>query len=162
VEAIRGKRVIEIGCGDGINALIMAVLGADVIANDISRESERLVREASAQLRLSNVRAISGDFTQLDLPLRSFDFVVVKALLHHLTHECEDQYLARIARLLTCEGEARFFEPAINSEILDKIRWLVPAPSRPSILQKKAYARWKAEDPHPERDNSSTHYISNG
>jgi 2-polyprenyl-3-methyl-5-hydroxy-6-metoxy-1,4-benzoquinol methylase len=148
VEAIRGKRVFEIGCGDGINALIMGALGADVIANDISQESERLVREASIQLRLSNVRAISGDFTKLDLPLRSFDFVVGKALLHHLTHECENEYLARIAQLLKYEGEARFFEPAINSTLLDKIRWLIPVPGRPSVLQKKAYARWKADDPH--------------
>src|SRR5262249_21657548 len=156
------KRVLEIGCGDGINALIMGALGAEVIANDISSESERLVREASARLRLHNVRAISGDFTKLDLPFRSFDFVVGKALLHHLTHECENEYLARIGQLLKYEGEARFFEPAINSKILDKIRWLVPVPGRPSILQKAAYARWKAEDPHPERDNSSTYYLSNG
>src|SRR5262249_48140144 len=159
---IRGKRIFEIGCGDGINALIMAALGANVIANDISRESERLVREASVELGISNVYAISGDFAELDLPRRSFDFVVGKAFLHHLTHECENEYLAKIAQLLKPAGEARFFEPAVNSELLDKIRWMIPVPDRPSILQKKAFAHWKAEDPHPERDNSSTYYINNG
>src|SRR5262245_19353519 len=81
--AIKGKRVFEIGCGNGINALIMASLGAEVTAIDISKESERLLREAVARLQISNVRAITGDFAKLNLPLRSFDFVVGKAILHH-------------------------------------------------------------------------------
>lgn len=161
-ENLKGKRVFEIGCGDGINALIMGKLGAEVIANDISPESERLIRDASREMNISSVTPISGDFSQIDLPDGAFDVVVGKALLHHLTHECENQYLARIARLLKPDGEARFFEPAINNQWLDKLRWMIPVPGRPSILQKEAYRVWKLDDPHPERDNSSTFYRANG
>jgi 2-polyprenyl-3-methyl-5-hydroxy-6-metoxy-1,4-benzoquinol methylase len=161
-EALEGKRVLEIGCGDGINALIMASLGADVTAIDISKESERIVEEAAARLNLKNVRGLTGDFADLDFEDQSFDFVVGKALIHHLTHECENAYMRKITRLLKPGGEARFFEPAINNQAIDKIRWMIPVPGRPSLLQKKAYAQWKADDPHPERDNSSTHYFKNG
>ncbi len=161
-EALTGKRVLEIGCGDGINALIMGSLGAQVTAIDISKESERIIAEAAERLQIRNVQGLTGDFAEIDFPAGSFDYVVGKALIHHLTHECENQYLAKITRLLKADGEARFFEPAINNQAIDRIRWMVPVPGRPSIFQKKAYAVWKADDPHPERDNSSTHYAING
>ena len=55
-------------------------------------------------------------------------------------------------------GEARFFEPATNSVWLERLRWVMPVPARPSILQRNAFREWRARDPHPERDNSSAHF----
>jgi ubiquinone/menaquinone biosynthesis C-methylase UbiE len=155
---LSGKRVLEIGCGNGLNALVMAALGADVVANDIASACEAPINEAARQLGLGNISTISGDFAALSFPGKKFDIVVGKAFLHHLTHEVEDDYLRKIACLLTPTGEARFFEPATNSAMLDSIRWLVPVPGRPSVLQRHAFAEWAAADPHPQRDNSSRHF----
>lgn len=88
----------------------------------------------------------------------SFDFIIGKAFLHHLTPPLEKKYLHKVAALLRKEGEARFFEPAMNNKILDNIRWAVPVPNRPSILNKRAFQEWKDNDPHPDRDNSSRHF----
>jgi SAM-dependent methyltransferase len=104
------------------------------------------------------VRAIAGDFATIRMPLQSFDFVVGKAFLHHLTHEVEEVYLEKVSRVLRPEGEARFSEPAVNSRLLDELRWMIPVPGRPSSLNAGAFARYKQTDPHPERDNSSYHY----
>lgn len=157
-DRIKNKRVFEIGCGNGLNALVMAALGAEVVANDISQESERILKQAVARLGFINVEAVSGNFADLHFPFDSFDFVVGKALLHHLTHDLEAQYLKKLALMLKVDGEARFFEPATNSLFLDKLRWMVPVPGRPSILNKEQFAKWKQGDAHPERDNSSTHF----
>lgn len=157
-EQLRGKRVLELGCGDGLNALVMASLGAEVIANDISTESGRIIRQAASELGLKNIHAATGDFQHLRFEPRSFDWVVGKAFLHHLTHELEAAYLAKAATLLTDEGEARFFEPAVNSQFLDRLRWMVPVSGRPSSLSRRAFAAWKQSDPHPDRDDSSAHY----
>ena len=161
-QQIAGKKVLELGCGDGLNALIMASLGADVVANDISTESARIISEAAAILGLNNIRTACGDFAELSFEPHSFDYVVGKAFLHHLTHEQEAMYFKKIASILKPDGEARFFEPAVNSPLLDTLRWIVPLPGRPSLLSRKAFAAWKAEDPHPDRDNSSAHYLQIG
>lgn len=155
---VRGKKVLELGCGDGLNALIMAKLGADVIANDISSQSEVIISEIAKRLQLPNIKAISGDLREIDFPENEFDFVIGKAFIHHLTHDLEEQYLQIITRILKRDGEARFFEPAVNNKLVDEIRLLVPVPGRPSKLNKKAFEEYKRNDPHPVRDNSSDHY----
>jgi 2-polyprenyl-3-methyl-5-hydroxy-6-metoxy-1,4-benzoquinol methylase len=160
---LAGSTVLELGCGDGLNALVMASLGARVVAVDISRESKRVIDEATKELHLVGMRAITGDFASLPFARGSFDFIIGKDLLHHLTHEQEDVYLRKAATLLAPGGEARFFEPATNSRLLDTIRWMIPVPGRPSNLSTKAFARWTRErDPHPARDNSASHFISAG
>jgi SAM-dependent methyltransferase len=162
VGRISGKRVLELGCGNGLNPLIMACSGADVIANDISSASEKLIREAASILHLDNIQPISGNFADLPFERHFFDVVVGKAFLHHLTHELEASYLSKIAQILKTEGEAYFCEPAVNNPLLDMVRWMVPVPGRPSIMSRKAFARWKAQDPHPDRDNSSDHFFRIG
>ena len=159
---IAGARVLELGCGDGLNALMMARHGAQVTAVDISPHSERILREVEARLGPQNVVPVTGDFTQLDFPLASFDFVVGKDFLHHITHDQETAYLAKIVQILKPAGEARFCEPAVNNVVLDTLRWIAPVPGRPSVLARRAFRAWKAQDPHPVRDQSSRHYRASG
>ena len=158
-QQLRGATVLELGCGRGLNALIMAALGAEVTAIDISEESAKIVRLLSQALELSTrITAYSGDFRKMWFAPRSFDFVVGKAFLHHLVYELEEEILSKVSDVLKPEGEARFVEPAVNSKLLDQIRWLIPVSGRPSVLQKKAFYNWKKHDVHPERNNSSDHY----
>ena len=153
-EQLSGQRVLELGCGDGTNALVMAKLGAEVVAIDISSESARVVEEAAQRLEMQDrVQAVAGDFAEVEFEPHSFDVVVGKAFLHHLTHELESAYLARAAGLLKPNGHARFFEPAVNSATLDRLRWMLPIGGRPSSLRRAAFERWKELDPHPERSN---------
>ncbi|EMI17644.1 Methyltransferase type 11 domain protein [Rhodopirellula maiorica SM1] len=162
-ERLKGKRVLELGCGNGVNALAMSVLGAQVVAVDISSESARIVNQAAERLGFGRerVQGMSGDFTALNLEEEPFDCIVGKAFLHHLTEELEREYLGKAAGMLKPDGEARFFEPAENSPTLDALRWMVPVRNRPSSLNKKAFANWKASDPHPDRSNSSHTYLKN-
>jgi SAM-dependent methyltransferase len=160
---VNGQKVLELGCGKGLNALIMAALGAEVVAIDISEESSQMINRLSQELGLSSrVEAYSCDFRHLSFPPRSFDFVVGQAFLHHLVRELEDVALCQISQILKSHGEARFVEPAVNSKFLDQIRWLIPVRGRPSILQKKAFSIWKDGDCHPERVHSSDHYLKAG
>lgn len=160
---LAGRRVLELGAGDGLNALVMSALGAHVVAVDISSGTARIIEAAQAQLAPDRpVEAVTGDLVELALPGGSFDFVVGKSFLHHLTHEQEDRYLAEVARLVADDGEARFSEPAVNSRLLDQVRWLVPVPGRPSRLQRRKFDAWRRDDPHPDRDDSSRHHRAAG
>ncbi len=159
---LKGKKVLELGCGDGINSLIMAALGAEVVANDISPVSEKVIREAALELNLDNIQTISGSITEVRFESASFDFVLGKAFLHHLTHAMEDNVLMQTSRILKPDGEGRFFEPAVNSQVLDFLRWITPVPGRPSMLAKSAFEKYRNLDPHPHRNNSSEHFIRVG
>jgi SAM-dependent methyltransferase len=137
----------------------MAALGAEVTANDIAEKSGEIVAKINASGLLENpIHFVQGDFLKAEFPAATFDLVVGKAFVHHLTHEQEAAFYKKIAQLLKPDGEVRFVEPAVNSKLLDALRWMVPVPGRPSSLQTKKFAKWKANDPHPERDNSSKHY----
>lgn len=162
-EKIKGKKVLEMGCGDCTNAAVMAALGAEVYANDIASVSGEIVRKLNENYNFKfPIIFVEGDFLNNNLNAHTFDFVVGKAFLHHLTVPIEKLFLKETARLLKPAGEARFFEPAVNSVILDEIRWYTPIGDRPSKFNKKAFEKWKQNDPHPDRSFSSKHWKKAG
>ncbi len=162
-ERLIGKKVLEMGCGDCVNAAVMAALGAEVYANDIASVSGEIINEVNANYTFKiPIKFIEGDFLKNDLENNQFDFIIGKAFLHHLTIPEEREFLRETARLLKSNGEARFFEPAVNSKILDEIRWHVPVEGRPSKFNKVDFAKWKENDPHPDRSFSSSHFIMAG
>ena len=161
--AIEGKRVLEIGCGDCNNAAIMAALGAEVYANDIASSSGEIIKLLNENYHFKHpLKFVEGDFLNNGLPANSFDFVVGKAFLHHLTIPLERLFLKESARLLKGDGEARFFEPAVNNKVLDELRWHIPVGDRPSKFDKAAFKEWKKNDPHPDRTLSSSHFRAAG
>jgi 2-polyprenyl-3-methyl-5-hydroxy-6-metoxy-1,4-benzoquinol methylase len=162
-EKIKGKKVMEMGCGDCTNAAVMAALGAEVYANDIASASGEIVRRLNENYTFKHpIVFVEGDFLENNLTSQTFDFVVGKAFLHHLTIPVEKLFLKETARLLKPDGEARFFEPAVNSKILDEIRWHIPIGGRPSKFNKIAFEKWKENDPHPDRSFSSKHWEKAG
>lgn len=162
-ERIYGKKVLEMGCGDCTNAAVMAALGAEVYANDIASASGEIVRKLNENYTFIHpIVFVDGDFLKNELKAHSFDFIVGKSFLHHLEIPLERKFLKETARLLKPNGEARFFEPAVNCKFLDEIRWHIPVGGRPSKFNKAAFKKWKDSDPHPDRSFSSKHWEEAG
>jgi 2-polyprenyl-3-methyl-5-hydroxy-6-metoxy-1,4-benzoquinol methylase len=156
---LKGKKILELGCGDCTNAAVMAALGAEVFANDISQVSGIIIKSLNANYTFDTpITFIEGDFLKSELTPNYYDIVIGKAFIHHLTHEQEIQFTKKIMTVLKPNGIVRYFEPAVNSKFLDELRWLTPVPGRPSKIQRKKFKEWKINDPHPERDNSSKRY----
>jgi ubiquinone/menaquinone biosynthesis C-methylase UbiE len=76
---LRGKTVLNICCGDGLEAEYLVGLGAKVTVSDISREAMK-----AAQRRCPEVKGVVADAENLPLKGKSFDLVIVRAGLHHL------------------------------------------------------------------------------
>lgn len=162
-DKLDGKNVLELGSGNCINAAVMAALGARVYANELAPVSGEIIKKLNSSYDFKHsITYIGGDFLENSFESQSFDYIVGKAFLHHLTIPVEDQFLRETSRLLKANGEARFFEPAVNSKILDKIRWYLPMGQRPSKFNKVAFKRWKDKDPHPDRSLSSEHFDKAG
>jgi ubiquinone/menaquinone biosynthesis C-methylase UbiE len=72
-----GRRVLDLGCGDGTTALPAARLGAEVLGVDIARNLVEAGNERARAAGLNNCRFQEGDATNLhELKDKSFDLVV--------------------------------------------------------------------------------------
>lgn len=162
-EQIKGKKVLELGCGNCTNAAVMGALGAEVWANDISDKSGKIIEQLNESVQFKfPLHFVLGNFLEADIPDNTFDVIIGKAFVHHLTHEQEEQFLKKIVKLLKPDGVVRYVEPAVNSKLLDALRWMVPVSGRPSSLQLKKFKQWQLADPHPVRNNSGKHYQTIG
>ncbi|HEX6511150.1 MAG TPA: class I SAM-dependent methyltransferase [Chloroflexota bacterium] len=92
-----GRRVLDLGCGPGQDAMRMQRHGLEVLGIDLS---EGMVRRA----RKKGVEARIGDYQALDLPPNSFDGVWAARSLQHLPKKDLPPVLATIAALLAPGG----------------------------------------------------------
>jgi len=121
---LKGKQVMEIACGNGIDASICAHNGATVHAYDITSQSIAMTRKRAERNGVSNRVNLQscGDFAQA-FPGQKFDHVIGYAALHHIPMERLSQM---VYDRLKPGGMAVFAEPVINSKGLDWIRNRLP------------------------------------
>lgn len=84
---LEGKRVLDLGCAEGLHSLYFAQRAAEVVGVD-HRQSKILIAQANAAaLDAKNVRFIAGDIRDPEIfrSLGSFDLVVAWGFLHRIT-----------------------------------------------------------------------------
>lgn len=121
---VRGKTVLEYGCGDGKNTLLLARRGAKVKALDISPELIRVARRRLSDNHITTgVEFIVGSAHDLPLPDASVDVIFGMAILHHLDLNSSRREVMRVLRK---GGRAIFKEPVRNSRLIHFLRGLIP------------------------------------
>jgi 2-polyprenyl-3-methyl-5-hydroxy-6-metoxy-1,4-benzoquinol methylase len=99
----RGKKVLEIGCGAGIDLLQFARAGADVAARDLTENAVALATKNLARAGFSgDIR--QGNAEALDFPDETFDVVYSHGVLHHTVDT--EKAIAEVRRVLKPGGEA--------------------------------------------------------
>lgn len=116
---VRGKRLLDLGCGAGENSVYFAKKGAVCVAADYSPG----MVEVALQLAAANKVKISGrtmNAIALDCPDNTFDFVYASNLLHHLP----DPHAAilEMHRVLKPGGKACFWDPLRHNPIINVYR----------------------------------------
>jgi ubiquinone/menaquinone biosynthesis C-methylase UbiE len=102
---LAGKDVLEIGCGTGVHARLLAAAGANLTAIDLTPTAVELTRR---RLELSGLEADvrEADAEQLPFADASFDFVWSWGVIHH-SHDT-DRVIAEVARVLRPRGRFSF------------------------------------------------------
>lgn len=79
-----GMVCVDLGCGGGRLALLLAKLGATVIGVDVS---DAMIKRMESQARIEGIESVTGmvsPIEKLSLPDQSVDLVITNYALHHL------------------------------------------------------------------------------
>ena len=101
----RGKRVIDIGCGDGYGANLLSKYASEVVGIDMD---EATILHARQQYTKKNITFAVGDAESLQ-GLKKFDVAVSFQLIEHI-HDTE-RYLLHIKKVLKNNGIAVLTTP---------------------------------------------------
>jgi SAM-dependent methyltransferase len=101
--AYRGRRVLEVGCGLGIDLVRFAAAGAIATGIDISSRSIELAKKNFLQRGLqADLRVMNGE--NLAFPANSFDVVYAHGVVQYTRNPA--QMVREIGKVLTPGGEA--------------------------------------------------------
>lgn len=77
------RTVLELGCGDGVNAVFMANRGCAVTAVDVSPTAIKMAREKQREAGVE-IELVEGDVFELEAASEPYEFVFDRGMLHHL------------------------------------------------------------------------------
>jgi SAM-dependent methyltransferase len=127
---LKGRRVLDLGCGSGWASAIYAQRGALVTGIELSSEALRAARKYIAGKCLDDkVGFYAMPAECLGFPSGIFDCVLGSSVLHHTDLS---RSIPEVARVLKPGGSAIFIEPLIHNPVLKLYRWLTPQYRSPS------------------------------
>ncbi|OXS37102.1 methyltransferase domain-containing protein [Streptomyces sp. XY006] len=124
------REALDVGCGDGELARLLAARSGRVTGIDLSAEMVESARARSEDV--DNARFLEADFfeasgTELpELPLGHYDLITMVAVAHHLGTE---RALNRSAELLAPGGRLAVIGLADPGSVLDLLHLAVAVPS---------------------------------
>jgi ubiquinone/menaquinone biosynthesis C-methylase UbiE len=145
----RCGRVLEIGCGAGAFARLLARRAESVLAIDLSPRMIRLARERSEAY--TNVEFVNGDVAAFQFTDEQFDCVATLATLHHLPAE---EILSKVRRALKPGGVFLCLDLYRRSDLTDL---LFDCAAYPSSLLLRLLKTGKPRPPKQVRDAYAAH-----
>jgi 2-polyprenyl-3-methyl-5-hydroxy-6-metoxy-1,4-benzoquinol methylase len=124
---LRGKKVLDVGCGDGVNVVNLAALGAQVTGIDISPGAIALAQKrVDVNGLTSSVRLLCSPIEAADIQDGTFDIIWGDAVLHHLIEVLEPTMI-QLRRCVKPGGMMIFSEPLNFNHTIRRLRFLFPA-----------------------------------
>jgi 2-polyprenyl-3-methyl-5-hydroxy-6-metoxy-1,4-benzoquinol methylase len=123
---LEGARVLDVGCGDGENAILLARLGAQVTGIDVSPRAIELA-EKRAQLDKVTGRThfVCAPVATAKMEERQFDVIWIDNVLHHLLNEL-DATMSALCRWARPGALFVAIEPVNRAPLLRRLRRFVP------------------------------------
>jgi 2-polyprenyl-3-methyl-5-hydroxy-6-metoxy-1,4-benzoquinol methylase len=124
---LRERRVLDVGCGDGPNSVLLSLLGARVDGVDISPDAVALAgRRAEMNGVADRTRFVCAPLETVDFAESEYDVIWCDAFLHHLIPDLDDT-MVRFRRWVKPGGLIVMVEPVNLSPTLRRLRFAVAA-----------------------------------
>lgn len=124
--SLEGKRILDVGCGEGGNVSLLAALGAQVTGIDISPGAIELAKRRAEKNGVADrVELICSPIETANLPAQHFDIIWGEGVLHHLLHDL-DGVMKALLHSLKPDGLFVFGEPISLSPSLRALRKKLP------------------------------------
>ena len=117
---LHGKRVLEIGCGLGVNSVILMEKGAKISAIDISLKRLETVQKVFQEYKIAGIQLYCASGESLPFQSNCFDIVYANAVMIHLD---KDQTYSEIQRVLKPGGRVILVEPMKYHPLVNLYRW---------------------------------------
>jgi SAM-dependent methyltransferase len=104
-----GMRVLDAGCGIGLETARLAEANPDTLVTGLDRNAE-LLEIARRRAEPPNLCWVEADLAALDLPPDSFDAIRTERVLMYLPGDGFARVLADLVRLLRPDGRLALFE----------------------------------------------------
>lgn len=117
---VRDKKLLNLGCGAGEEAIYFAKKGATVWAIDISSQMLKVAKKLATRFGLTKGITFKKDNAEdLSFPENYFDLIFGNSVLHHVNIEkaAKETY-----RVLKKGGKAVFIEPLIYNPLINYYR----------------------------------------
>ncbi|MFC1669729.1 class I SAM-dependent methyltransferase [Spirochaetota bacterium] len=115
---LKGKKLLELGCGAGEASVYLAKKGADVTATDLSGGMLRVVEKLASRNKVK-VKTKKCPSYKLDFPDNYFDVVYAANLLHHVDIE---NTIKEVNRVLKNKGIFASWDPISHNPIINIYR----------------------------------------
>ncbi len=117
---IKGKRLLDLGCGAGEAAVFFAMQGAEVHACDISENLLSLAQDLAGKNAVK-IRTYHCPAEQLPFSDGFFDLVYGNGVLHHVSL---DLAMKEVSRVMASGAKGFFIEPLPYNPIINIYRWV--------------------------------------
>ena len=110
-----GKKLIELGCGNGSDAIFLSNNKIDVVAID---QCESSINNLKSSVSSDNIEFVADDFIETKLLEReSFDYVYSRFTLHSISEEQENKLINRVYEALKKDGLLLIEVRSVKDEI---------------------------------------------
>lgn len=95
----KNAKILDVGCGFGVDSGYMASKGFDVVGVDLSKEMLRLAKQKFPQIDFRQ-----QDIRDLDFPIESFDGILASCSLIHIPKKDVPALLKKFHKILKKDG----------------------------------------------------------
>lgn len=100
-EYVKGKKVLDVACGEGYGSNILSEVADIVVGMDINAETVQLANEKYGSTKLTY---IVGSAEKLPFENESFDAIVSFETIEHISETAQENFLSEIKRVLRPNG----------------------------------------------------------
>jgi len=118
IDDYEGKRILDVGCGDGALTYLISKNGGFVTGVDLSEKAINFAKEKTKQC--DNLKFMTASVYDLPFESKSFDYVISSDVIEHL--RVPEKMLAEIKRVYNGKGKVIITTPLrFTEEPLDKM-----------------------------------------